>query len=176
MIFVAGVHGVGKTHICNQMQDHIKVYSASQLISEYSNINFCGYKKAYGIIENQSFLINSIKQIENQKETFILDGHFCLFSVSGEIERIPFYVFEQLDIQGIVLFWDSGENIYQRIIKRENKHNIITLNEIIDLQDQEIKYANYIAQELKIPMIKINICDKNKIQKLKQFIDNMLEK
>ena len=42
MIFVSGIHGVGKTFFCNQVKEQpgIDTYSASKLIAEKRSRNF----------------------------------------------------------------------------------------------------------------------------------------
>ena len=36
MIFISGIHGVGKSHFCNQVEEELNIvtYSASKLIAE----------------------------------------------------------------------------------------------------------------------------------------------
>ena len=52
MIFVSGIHGVGKTYFCNMMGERlgIKAYSASELIAEKSNQVMASDKQVMDVI------------------------------------------------------------------------------------------------------------------------------
>lgn len=173
MIFVAGVHGVGKTYICQQLKQNLIVYSASELIEQYSKIRYNGYKKVYGIEENQNHLVNAVRQKENQSREFILDGHFCLFNADGDVEKIPYAVFKKLNMEGIILFWNREEIIQRNVLKREGNSDTLKLHKISELQKLEIEYAKDVAQELDIPIATINTSDKDAVSKCRQFISKI---
>lgn len=170
MIFITGVHGVGKTYICRQLAQDIIVYSASKLIEQYVQIRYNGYKKAYDLDDNQNYLIYAVNQKENEGEKFILDGHFCLFNANGDIERISYEVFNKLNIEGIILLWSEEETIQKRIQQREKKSEILSLYEIFELQKQEMEYAKEVALKLNIPLILIDTNAETTVPKCKQFI------
>lgn len=175
MIFIAGVHGVGKTYTCNQLKKDFVVYSASGLIEQYSKIHYSGYKKAYNIENNQRHLINIVGQMESHGEKFILDGHFCLFNADGEVEKISYEIIRQLHIEGIILIWDKEDIIQKRIQMRERKSDLLTLYEIVNLQEQEINYAQNVAQTLNIPLALINASNEDDIFKCEHFITSLWE-
>ncbi|MNP58747.1 hypothetical protein D3C76_1536900 [compost metagenome] len=54
LIFVAGIHGVGKTSWCNERSAHavITYYSASTLIAQERNESFTTDKKVDQVEEN----------------------------------------------------------------------------------------------------------------------------
>lgn len=58
MIFIGGIHGVGKTFFCKRIKDemNISTYSASQLILKKKRQNFSADKFASNIEGNQSYL------------------------------------------------------------------------------------------------------------------------
>lgn len=175
MIFIAGVHGVGKSYICNQLKKDFTIYSASGLIEQYGKIQYYSYKKVYNIGNNQSYLVNAVKQKEKHGEKFILDGHFCLFNANNEVEKISLNIFEQLLIEGIILVWDKEGIIWERIQNREKKTNLLTVYEIAELQEQEIEYAQIVAKELNVPLVHVNASDKNAVLLCRQFISTLFE-
>ena len=58
MIFVNGVHGVGKSYFCNLVKEStgIETYSASTLIAEKKQSEFAKDKLIPDIDDNQQFL------------------------------------------------------------------------------------------------------------------------
>ena len=82
MIFVSGIHGVGKTYFCNMIKEKLGIrnFSASQLIAEKRKRNFSVDKCVSDIDDNQLFLLDAINELRQAGEEFILDGHFCLFN------------------------------------------------------------------------------------------------
>ena len=81
VIFVSGIHGVGKDYFTRKIEEElgIKSYSASELISEYGNVNFNSDKKTKNIGSNQDYLLQAIRSEKLPKE-YILNGHFCLLN------------------------------------------------------------------------------------------------
>ena len=104
MIFVSGVHGVGKDYFSKRMEKilGIKSYSASELIEKYGNLNFNSNKRTTNINGNQHYLIQAIKS-GNLPREYILNGHFCLLNSNGEVEKVPINTFYQLNPSKIIL-------------------------------------------------------------------------
>ena len=75
MIFVTGIHGVGKTFFSQKLATKlgVKSYTASKLISDESSKVT---KKVYDVDTNQKILIRALKEIKASQ--YILDGHVCL--------------------------------------------------------------------------------------------------
>lgn len=99
MIFVSGVHGVGKSYFCNLVKDSvgIETYSASALISTKKRSGFAKNKLIPDIDENQQFLLWAVDELRTLCQNFILDGHFCLLNASGKVQRIPYGTFAMLN-------------------------------------------------------------------------------
>lgn len=89
IIFISGIHGVGKNYIANILKKYskINVYSASDLIKKYSEMDTDINKKVFNIESNQQNLISSIN-IFVKDELFILLGHFCLFDKHYRIKKL----------------------------------------------------------------------------------------
>ncbi len=91
MIFISGVHGVGKSYFCDMVKTEtgIESYSASTLITQKEHSGFSKDKLIPDIDDNQQYLLQAVSELRDSGENFILDGHFCLLNASGEITRIP---------------------------------------------------------------------------------------
>lgn len=72
MIFISGVHGVGKTYFSNLVKSelHINSYTAGELIEKSRNLNFNENKQVSDIQGNQTYLIHAIKMLQQTKEKF----------------------------------------------------------------------------------------------------------
>ena len=62
MIFVSGIHGVGKDYFLKNIEEKIgvKSYSASELIKKYGNIQFSNDKKTKDRKKEITNLFNSL--------------------------------------------------------------------------------------------------------------------
>jgi len=150
IVFIAGIHGVGKTTFCKKIQKDvaIKHYSCSTLIKE--NSDYIETSKAIDKAErNQLVLIEALNQISDEK--LLLDGHFCLIDKSNSVLRLDDSVFESLNLSAIVVLTCDVETIYNRLQERDGAtFNIELLQE---LQDGELEMAVKISSKLKIPLI-----------------------
>lgn len=152
MIFLSGIHGVGKTYFCNLVKDElgIKSYSASQLITTRRNKGFGVDKFVPDIDDNQMLLIKAIDDFRKNDEEFILDGHFCLLNARGEITRIPYNTYTLLKPDVIILLTEKPEIIAERRFRRDKIRQDI--REIKEFQDAEKQYAKEISQNLGISL------------------------
>lgn len=154
MIFVSGIHGVGKTYFCNMIKEKlgIKNYSASQLIAEKRKRSFSVDIDKYvsDIDDNQLLLLDAINELRQADEEFILDGHFCLLNEDGVITRIPMETYTLLKPDTMILLLENHKTIAERRLQRDG----IQQDErtIIDFQEAEKVYATEIAKQLNIPL------------------------
>lgn len=169
MIFIGGIHGVGKTYFCNQLRQMLNVptYTASELITERIKSSFSVDKKVKDIKHNQEHLVEAIKELQNEYPTFALDGHFCLLDDNGKIVRLPEQTFVDLNPKAIVLLTEEPQIIINRRKSRDGVD--LCLNQVEEFQDEEVTYAQKIAKMLNIPFM---ICrgNENLISTLK-FIE-----
>lgn len=121
MIFVSGVHGVGKSYFCNLAKEFagIETYSANALIATKKRSGFTKNKPIPDIDENQQFLLWAVDELRTLCQNFILDGHFCLLNASGKVQRIPYGTFAMLKPDAIVLLTENSEIIASRRRKRD---------------------------------------------------------
>ena len=166
MIFISGVHGVGKTYFCNILKSRLGIncYSASSLISERKKIGFSSDKLVTDIDDNQLYLLDAVKDLKSSDREFLLDGHFCLLDKDGVITRIPQDTFTTLLPDAIVLLTEDPQVIAKRRQERDGVEHSAT--EIKAFQDEEIKYASEIAELLQVPL---------KISSGSRDIDNTIE-
>lgn len=152
MIFVSGVHGVGKTYFCNTVREKlgIKSYTASQLIEVKKNKSFSTDKRVSDVDINQILLLEAIEELRQSEKEFILDGHFCLLNAEGEISRIPKNTYLSLKPSSIILLTEKPEIIAERRYLRDGIQQ--DLSEIKAFQDAEKNYAIEIAAYLDIPI------------------------
>lgn len=152
MIFVSGIHGVGKTFFCNMMKEkfNIQNYSASQLIVANQKRSFSESKLVSDIDGNQDLLLTAVEELRRTSEEFILDGHFCLLNEGGDITRIPLDTFVLLKPDVIVLLTENPEIIAKRRLQRDNVQQSVA--EIKLFQEEEKLYAEEIAEQFNIPL------------------------
>lgn len=162
IIFVAGIHGVGKTTICSKIckKSGIKHYSASELISKYKVENFKKDKKVENISKNQNILYHAVRKYLDNDKYYLLDGHFCLININGNVERIPLDIFERLPIREIVVLIDKAENIRLKLMNRDS--NKYSLDFIKEFQNNEIEYAKEISKRLRVCCRCINVQEAEK--------------
>lgn len=151
-IFIAWVHGVGKTTLCkkiaNQQIIHIQ---ASQLLWNTKTQQTLNNKPNIDELRLQWSLIISKLKIEKQKAKITLfEWHFALYS-NNWIVRVDETVFEQIGIHSIVLLTDKAEQIHSRLISRDP--NAPNIKYIKYLQQIEVEHAKYVASKLNIEYI-----------------------
>ena len=166
MIFISGIHGVGKSHFCAKAKVVLGVdtFSASDLISKQRQISFSGDKLISDIDTNQSHLLIAVQELNAANSGYLLDGHFCLLNEERQVTRIPVETFLSLSPDAIILLTENPEIIAKRRKQRDNIDN--TLKEIHFFQNEEIIYATEVAETLRIPF---------KISTGKGDLDNMLD-
>lgn len=163
VIFIAGVFAVGKTTLCNQVNalTGIPHFTASGLIkAEKANAISKTDKKVINVENNQQLLIKGLQRvIADQGCRLMLDGHFTLPNVTGQIEPVSLSVFEELQLAKVVLLHDEPAQIASRFNARDGKE--ITVEEVREHQDKEISHANNICEKLNIPLIMLRAFDPN---------------
>lgn len=152
MIFISGVHGVGKSYFCNRVKDvtGIECFSASSLIKERKKQGFPADKRVADIDENQLYLLAAVDDLRASLGEFLLDGHFCLLNTEGVITRIPLDTFTTLKPEAIVLLTEDPKVIAKRRQERDGvKHEA---SDVSVFQNEEVKYAKEVAELLQVPL------------------------
>lgn len=154
IIFICGIHGVGKSTLCQQIKEKLnfECFSASSLIKEYNKNLIQKNKIVNNIDKNQEVLVQAVLLKKQEYSKFILDGHVTLLTKYG-IEKIPFSIFEQLSMNMFICITAPVDIIYERRINRDDI--MISKEKIFEHQQQEIIYAKELSNNLKIPFYEI---------------------
>ena len=156
IIFVGGVHGVGKSTLCNSICTSMNAthHSASELISRFGKVNHSTNKRVENIGKNQDVLITAINEYLATGQSYLLDGHFCLLNRNGEVVEIPFSTFGALSPVAIMVLFDDPIKIFTRLKERDKeKYDIDSLT---SFQKKELDYSESIARKLDVPYMKAN--------------------
>lgn len=172
IIFVGGVHGVGKTTLCKNIESRFNIehFSASNLIAREKTEEHFRNKRVENIAGNQDILVEAINKYLNNENTYLIDGHFCLLNKDNKITEIPYSTFEGICPSAIIVLVDEPENIYTRLSSRDGvKHDLALLR---SFQEQEIYNAEYIRDKLNIPYLMCNAAKSE--DKIYTFIEGLI--
>lgn len=162
IIFVGGVHGVGKGYVCsyiNSRNENVLHLSASDVLKWENNIN----KTVDNIDSNQNRLIANLSNIVRKSNRYLLDGHFCLLDTNFKISFIDIDTFMQINPIGILVIKEDPVIIKKRLEDRDSQ--IYDLDLITEFQECEIQRAIYVSKELKIKYHVFNSSELNNIEK-----------
>lgn len=154
IIYICGVHGVGKTYLCRELHSRygIRFYTASELIKNTGDVQLLDSKIVLTQDKNEEYLTIAIGRIKssNRQENFILDGHLCLFDALGKVSRLKLETILKISPDFLILLTEDVNVIVERIKKRDNYNQDI--NQIKALQIEEERYANEVSKQLNIPL------------------------
>ena len=175
IIFIAGIHGVGKTFLCSKLSTDtgINHYSASELIKRTSKDQQADHteKRVANVDKNQDILIRTIEQYLCDETVFLLDGHFCLLSKNSTAEPIPTEIFQQLSPVGILLMHSPIKTVIERLSNRDGK--TYDPNTLSELQECELQHGRLIAQQLNTPCLEF--ADGDSYQMALHFLNGILK-
>ncbi|NXZ87924.1 AAA family ATPase [Serratia fonticola] len=155
LVFIAGVHGVGKGYLCAQAEKELEFShkSASELIREFGNIKFEKDKLTNDIDNNQLILLNALEQLKKNGSNILLDGHFTLLGKDGEINTLSANIFEGMSLDGIILVMEPAQVIRERIKSRDG---IEIEYDLDNLLKSELINAREISSKLGVKLIELN--------------------
>lgn len=160
VIFVAGIHAVGKSTVCNKISNEFGIphYTASQIIRDEKSSAVSGNSKLVDdLADNQRLLIQGVSRLLIGGN-FLLDGHFTMRRKSdGNVEAIHVDVFRELHIVGVILFTDHPIEIAKRIHARDGVQQPVEI--FRSHQDAEIVHAKHVADMLCVPLVKLHAFD-----------------
>lgn len=156
LVFVGGIHGVGKTTICRKFSNNYNLtyLSASEIISKVKKEEFTKSKKIDNIDENQNLLIDALNEYPLTDGWIILDGHFCLLDKNGVVKRIPNQTFVELSPKAIIVFTDNVEKISNRL--KERDETAFDVHSLQKFQTEEMEYSSWVAKRLNVPYFVCN--------------------
>ena len=154
IIFVGGIHAVGKGTICKELAQKFNFVhlSASQVLrwNEISNLK---NKKVKNFTTTQERLLNNLNQIIEPNKRYLLDGHFTLLNSNGDPEKIDETTFVGIQPESIILLTCEPKIIYERLKQRDN--STYKLSILKKMQQMEIEHATYISKKSNIPLFTI---------------------
>lgn len=164
IVFLGGVHGVGKNTLCSSIDGSLDVvhFSASDLLKWNEISKDSNNKKVKDVDETQNRLIAALRDAIEPSKKYILDGHFCLLKTDGGISKVPFETFRAINPCAIAVMTDKPAAISKRLSDRDNKEYPVEL--IRTFQEEEVKWSKEVAKILDIPYIELNSCDKSSFQ------------
>lgn len=145
MIFISGVHGVGKSFFCDMVQKELNIntFSASNLIATRKQAPFSADRLIPDIGVNQQYLLAAVTELCEREHQFLLDGHFCLLNGEGKVTRISVDTFISLKPNPIILLTEDPTIIAERRNARDGLS--YSKEEIQSFQDEEITYSKEVA-------------------------------
>lgn len=161
VIFLAGVHGVGKGYLGVPVAASLGMahYTASQLIRDEKGRPTWGNDKLTPELQdNQRALIRAVARHRKSGKEMLLDGHFVLRNAAGVSVRLGEDVFSNLHLSGTILLIDDAKTIAARLLSRDG---IFTApDSIAELATEETAHAHDVCSALKIPLIIVNTPNK----------------
>lgn len=156
LVFVGGVHGVGKTTFCKSLAARIgyEHVTASQLIKEQKAVAISATKEVLDIADNQKLLLTALAQKKAQGHSLLLDGHFTLIAQGGNIQAIDKQVFADIAPQYIIMLHDTPEAIAKRLVKRDGVN--VCIDSVANRQVGEMDHARLVAAHLGIGIYVVN--------------------
>ncbi len=152
VIFIGGIHGVGKSticqHICREL--NMEYLSASELLKWNELNKDVKNKKVTDIPFTQSRLVTGLKSTLQKDKNYVLDGHYCLFNKDNEVENISVDTFKKVRPIALVLIVGDVKEIKNRLEARDNKPYEHELLE--NLQNNELAYSESLSDILNIPL------------------------
>lgn len=154
IIFVGGIHGVGKGTLCNEIarKFDLEHLTASEVL-KWNEISDLKNKKVKDISSTQDRLLNNLRKIISSGQSYLLDGHFTLLNSSGNPQKIEDETFIEINPISIILLTCEASTILSRLSSRDNsKYNLRIIQK---MQKMEIEHANHISKKLNIPLFEI---------------------
>jgi adenylate kinase len=156
-VFVAGVHGVGKSYLCERAGALLGIIhaSASKLIREQLALPAWNTNKLVADIQgNQRALIAAIQRYASEQSSILLDGHFVLRDASGKLTEIPDDVFSSLNLAGVVLLEKDLETIRRQVAARDG--HAPDAGPLLEAMSAERRRAQEVCNKLALPLEILN--------------------
>ncbi len=149
IVFVSGIHGVGKGTLCGALQQKLgyPIYSCSDLIKQ--NSEYVESSKVVSNAEkNQLALLAGLEKIED--DVIILDGHFCLVGKENQIIELGFETFDAIRPDKIINVTCDEHIVYQRLMDRDGTS--LKVSVLKTLQQRECERSKDFARSRHIPI------------------------
>jgi adenylate kinase len=150
--FIGGIHGVGKSTICQAIckQLEFTYLSASELI-KWKDINTDKNNKLVDDIpDTQTRLIHGLQNAIKPNNNYLLDGHYCLLDKDSNIVKIPAQTFIQINPISLSLIIGDVTDIKQKLEDRDNRGYSYKL--LQEMQQVEVAYAKELSNLLGVSL------------------------
>lgn len=168
ILFVGGVHGVGKSTMCTSLAHEFSAeyWSASELIKTEKATAVAQHGKLVANVNNNQDLLTRAfhkRLLETKARLVILDGHFSLRDTTTTIQTLPPNLFSELGITDFTCIYDDAPAIAARIHERDKQP--ATANGVSELQEVEMQNAKRVALELRKPLHLVRAFDNAGLKK-----------
>lgn len=156
VIFVAGVHGVGKTYLCERFaaQNEIMHSSASSLIrNELKSANWESNKLVSDIDSNQVALKKAVNRLIENNTKLLLDGHFVLKGLDGSLIEVHEDTFKDLSLSAIALIEAPSDTVRDRLFSRDKNSEPGDISTFLKAEKER---AIHVSNILNIPLLILN--------------------
>ncbi len=150
--FIGGIHGVGKSTVCQDICHQLKMkhLSASELL-KWKDINDDELnKKVKDAHLTQNRLILGLKETVHKENSYLLDGHYCLLNQENEIVKISLDTFREINPFSLNIILGEISLIRKRLESRDNK--IYEYDLLERLQNEELLHAKNLSKTLGITL------------------------
>lgn len=151
-VFVAGVHAVGKSHLCQQYARAFSTLheSSSGLIrKERAQSDWSYDKKVVDVDGNQRALQNAVRRIALEKVQLLLDGHFVLIGQDSNFVRLGEPIFADLNLSGVILLEAGEELIASRLSARDSSVSAVDISHFLQAEREQ---AQLVCENLRLPL------------------------
>jgi adenylate kinase len=152
-VFIAGIHGAGKSYLASRAAHKIGMVhtSASKLIKEERTLmTWNDDKRVSDVNANQCALVAAVRRHNEEGIRLLLDGHFVLLNESGEMIRLNEDVFAELNLKLVILIEAEPHIVAQRIALRDQRQ--LTLDHLNSFLLAEREQAESVCEQLDIPL------------------------
>lgn len=166
-IFISGVHGVGKSFLCDQfikLNNNFIHLSSSELISSVRKKSWNDNKIVLTPEENQLALLQELETYNNKN--ILLDGHFCLIGKNNEIVQLDHSIYDKMKLSAIILL-ENDINIIEERFEKRNAEILFSLTELIKKERENAIKAS------KTYNIRLEIINSNAIDYFNGMINNI---
>lgn len=172
MLFVAGVHGAGKTFTLKPACEALGIRhaTASELIKEQRGLTtWTSSRQVDNIEDNQKALISALQRLKEENKMVVLDGHFILRRAAGVHQEIGVKTFTQLMIREALLLEASTATVATRLWQRGD----LTWDdsEIESFARKEMEQAKLVCRKLNIPLTRMV---EPSVQEVQKFLEQRL--
>ena len=153
-IFVAGVHGAGKTFAAKPACEKLGWIhaTASQLIrEERGQASWNAAKVVSEVEQNQLALVSAARRIRESGAKLVMDGHFVLRRAAGDHQRLSTEVFRAIGCTAVLLIRCPVLVLLDRLQAREDMS--WSEAELAIFSEAEEEHGTNVARALNIPMV-----------------------